>query len=300
MGISLASIGKMLGFQTGPSQEEINYGNQAGQYGGQYGIARNALSGIANQNAAQASGLTPQTNASLQDLIAYLSRGTTDSQRGAYVNQQTQGMDQAYQAGQGALAAQLRARGISPDSSVGVGGLALLEGQRAGALGSAQIGARNYFDQRQQQNLGSISDLLYGRQQTAQGNAANLFNQNANSDLNAASMYANLQSQAAQRRQQQNAQRFQLLGSFAGGLGNILGQNQGNASTQTTVGPSAIASGLSGGGGSGGLGGGGFSGLPTNQLLSPLGYLSPGAQSAGRRSGLSFPGPTNADMYGTQ
>lgn len=267
----LTSLGSKFGLGNSPSGEEKMYGGLAGQAGLNMGMDRGNLLGIAGQANDYSNSLLPQSNSAFQNYMNYLGRNTTDQDRGAYINQATSGLDRAYQQGQYGLANNLRARGLSPESSVGIGGLSLLEGQHANAMGGAINDAYNHFDQMRQQNLGTIAGQTYGRQQNAQSQAAGLYGQQQGADMSAASMYNNLLSQAQERRQQQQQQRLQMLGQFAGGVGSLFGM-------QT---PMSGKPGLSSNRPMGGSD-------PNANMVGQMtmnsmgGYLSPSAQSQGR------------------
>lgn len=142
----------------------------------------------------------------------------TDQYRTGQINQATQGVGNAFQGAQANLTGDLAQRGLS-DSGLMAGGLASLEGARAGALAApmVQVG-QDATAQRQQQML-QLLGLLDQTQQ--QGNQLQM-----GATQGQAGVYGQIGGigQGQAQRDQEDYQNYQnTLGSFGQGLGQAFG-----------------------------------------------------------------------------
>lgn len=215
-------------FGGGPSAQTKGYmGDQSALLSGVRG-AGDSFSGMASTAGGDAATYRPLASSSLADYAQYLQKqaNPTDEQRSAYTNSQLGNYDRSYLAGQSALTNQLHQRGLSPDSSAAVGGVAALEGQRANAYGQAGAQANQYFDGRANNALSTIYGLYNNQYGQALGRQAGYTGEAAGAYGQAAGGYGNLAQQSAQEDARKQAQLQQFLGTIMQG-GQLFGMGQG-------------------------------------------------------------------------
>lgn len=142
----------------------------------------------------------------------------TDQYRTGQINQATQGVGQAFQGAQANLTGDLAARGLS-DSGLMAGGLASLEGARAGALAAPMVQVGQEATAQRQNNMLQLLQLLDQTQQ--QGNQLQL-----QGTQGQASAYGQIGAlgQAQAQRDDADYQNYQnTVGSIGSGLGNLFG-----------------------------------------------------------------------------
>ena len=223
----MSLLTKTFGLDMNPSREEGQYRNLAGN-------ARNAatsytrqLNPLLSRTSTDAARFRGESNSALDNYLTLLNRRRTDADRGNFVSQRVAPVDAQYRQGQTALANNLRARGISADSSAGVGGLAALEAMRGNAYAGAQMDATQQFDDERQSNLAEIYSLLYGRQQGAEADEYDILGQLQSLLAGEAGMYEGLYQGERGSREARQAQRQNLIGQlaslgasyFGGGIG---------------------------------------------------------------------------------
>lgn len=184
-------------------------------YGQQFG-------GLASQAGGNYARYNPQYQQALGTYAGLLGRNATDSDKAGYVNQMTQGVQGQFLAGQAGLAQNLAQRGLSPNSSVNAGAQAILEGQRAAALGQAGNQASQYFDQRRLSNANELQGLFGNAANQALGQQGQFLGAGQGASQAALSGLLPMYEQAEQQRYANQQAIYGLLGQAAG-IGGQLG-----------------------------------------------------------------------------
>lgn len=203
---------------------------------GQIGVLRdtgNTYRQMANQQQGRYDTYRPKADAALTRASDLLTRRMTGEDMAQGMAQSLKGVADNYQAGQSALTAAMRARGISPNSASGIGGLSALESFRAGAQANAANTAYQVGQDRQLQGANALYQMLFGEANSAQGNAANYLGQAGSFAGQAAQGYGNMAQQAAAQEQAQAQQILGLIGAGASAFGTSMGQRMPTALTYT-------------------------------------------------------------------
>lgn len=228
---AISGLGAILGGGSAPDYSQVNqYQSQLKDIGNQYG----QLSQPYNANSAgDANSARQATTAE----AAYLNQNPwTNQQDAQYLARSTQGASDAYSKAAAALAANLGARGLSPNSSAAVGGQEALAANQASTMANAD---QNLAFNQQAQHASNVAALT------------NLYNNQANNDFSKADAGLNSQqgvdqslSSTALQEAQGNYQAQQAndaangaaWGSFGNSLGNVdwsnpFGKKSGTVST---------------------------------------------------------------------
>lgn len=216
---------------SGPSAQTKDYQNQTS---GMYGAIRNTgntLTQMGQQAQGRYNTYRPQADSALSGYSSLLQRRAGNQDRAAVMSGALGDTAANYQAGQAALTQQMQARGLSPDSSASVGGLAALEGMRGQAMGQAATAARQYGQERQLANAQNLYNLLYGEAQGANANASQFYNQGLGAYNSAAQGYGNLAAQSAAADAARGQQLMGLISTAAGAYGMLGGQAMPTAPT---------------------------------------------------------------------
>ena len=196
------------------------YRSQSGRSLDSSRLSSQGLYGIAQRNDNRYAGAQAQADTARNAYGGLLSRGLTDTDRSAYINNQLGNSETAYQNQIGSIAARNPDGG---DDSFSRGLTAAYGAARASGIGQAANQwndyARNYQMNAANQNYG----LYNNEAQDARNAAMQGYGQSGQMNLSQASGYGNL---AQQQEQADLQRRQQVLGLISGGLqtvGNLYG-----------------------------------------------------------------------------
>lgn len=181
---------------------------------------------IGNVAGADAAAYRPQVSHFLGLLSGMVNQGNTDTGRSRFVNNATANVTGAYNAAKANLTADMAARGIT-DSSLTAGGLAGIEGQRAGTFATAENNANQYLDDQRYSRTSDLVGLLHGLYSDAQSRQLGATSAGAGIDQGLFSGYGNLYGEAQRENADETGQALGLISTVGAGAGWFGGRGKG-------------------------------------------------------------------------